>query len=80
MQLAETLVLDLLEQVVVEQFFDERVLERLACDIRRGQLAEVGGIEQIGGKACREVCSRRSTLSGLVPDFEPLQPAGLGLR
>lgn len=87
MKLAKTLVLDLLEHIIVEQFFDERVLERLARSIRRGELADVGRVEQIGGKTCRRVLrngSRRSMLRDrcgrLVPDFESLQTARLGLR
>ena len=48
MEFAETLILDLVEEIVAEQFFDYGVFERLARRVRGGKSADVVRMEQIG--------------------------------
>lgn len=47
-EFAKALILDLLEEILAEQFFDEGMFERLARRVRGGQSADVVRIEQIG--------------------------------
>jgi hypothetical protein len=49
---AETLILDFLEEIVPEKFFDEGVFEGLARSVRGDQSIDIVRVEKIGRKTC----------------------------
>lgn len=94
MKFAKTLILDFLEEIVPEKFFDEGVFEGFARSVRGGQSVDITRVKQLGRKTCYYVLgggwwSNGGTVTGRstsrrrggrwVPNFGSLQPCRLGL-